>query len=90
MHFAKGCEDFNFSPTNGFSIKPLKVKLLAGEQKATKFRFRHYQGSFVGSDLCLSHTHADTATGVLFKAVLGGNRWRFPVDLVGSYSTRLV
>ena len=24
-------------PTNGFSTKPLKVKLLAGEQKATKF-----------------------------------------------------
>ena len=30
-----GCQDFNFLPTNGFSIKPLKVKLLAGEQKAT-------------------------------------------------------
>ena len=26
----------NFLPTNGFSIKPLKVKLLAGEQKATE------------------------------------------------------
>ena len=25
-------------PTNGFSIKPLKVKLLAGEQKATEKR----------------------------------------------------
>ena len=25
------------SPTNGFSIKPLKVKLLAGEQKAKQF-----------------------------------------------------
>ena len=25
-------------PTNGFAIKPLKVKLLAGEQKATEFR----------------------------------------------------
>ena len=25
-----------FLPTNGFSIKPLTVKLLAGEQKATK------------------------------------------------------
>ena len=24
-------------PTNGFSIKPLKVELLAGEQKATEF-----------------------------------------------------
>ena len=31
-----GCEDCNFLPTNGFSIKPLKVKLLAGEQKATE------------------------------------------------------
>ena len=27
----------NFLPANGFSIKPLKVKLLAGEQKATEF-----------------------------------------------------
>ena len=27
---------FAFLPTNGFSIKPLKVKLLAGEQKATE------------------------------------------------------
>ena len=26
----------NFLPTNEFSIKPLKVKLLAGEQKATE------------------------------------------------------
>ena len=25
-------------PTNGFSIQPLKVKLLAGEQKATEGR----------------------------------------------------
>ena len=28
----------NFLPTNGLSIKPLKVKLLAGEQKATELR----------------------------------------------------
>ena len=40
-----GCWDFNFLPTNGFSIKPPKVKLLAGEQKATKF----LEGSFVRS-----------------------------------------
>ena len=26
----------NFLPTDGFFIKPLKVELLAGEQKATK------------------------------------------------------
>ena len=26
----------NLLPSNGFSIEPLKVKLLAGEQKATK------------------------------------------------------
>ena len=31
-----GCSDSNFLPTNGFSIKPLKVELLAGEQKATE------------------------------------------------------
>ena len=28
-------------PTNGFSITPLKVKLLAGEQKATEYRFSY-------------------------------------------------
>ena len=38
VHFAKGCQDFNLLPTNGFSIKPRKVKLLAGEQKAAKYR----------------------------------------------------
>ena len=27
-----GCSDFNCLPTNGFSIKQPKVKLLAGEQ----------------------------------------------------------
>ena len=36
---AKGCEDFNFLPTTGFSMQPLKVKLLAGEQKATEIGF---------------------------------------------------
>ena len=34
--FCLDASDFNFLPTDGFSIKPLKVKLLAGEQKATK------------------------------------------------------
>ena len=29
--------EFDFLPTNGFSIQPLKVSLLAGEQKATRF-----------------------------------------------------
>ena len=33
-----GCLDFNFLPTNGSSIKPLKVELLAGEQKTTEKR----------------------------------------------------
>ena len=36
MRFAKGCWEINFLPTNGFSTKPLEVKLSAGEQKATK------------------------------------------------------
>ena len=36
--FGKGCWDFNFLPTDGVSIKPLKVKLFAGEQQATKVR----------------------------------------------------
>ena len=31
VHFAKGCSDFDFLPTNRFSLEPLKVKLLAGE-----------------------------------------------------------
>ena len=36
-------------PTKGFSIKPLKVKLLAGEQKATeKFRDRLLLSPFTG------------------------------------------
>ena len=39
VQFAKGCLDFNFLPINGFAIKPLKVKLLAGEQKATENLF---------------------------------------------------
>ena len=36
VHFAKGCWDFSFLPTSGLSIKPLRVKLLAGEQKAAE------------------------------------------------------
>ena len=31
-----GCLDFNFLPTDGFTVKTPKVKLLAGEQKATE------------------------------------------------------
>ena len=38
MHFAKGCQDFNLLPTRGFSIKQLKVRLLAGDQKATDLK----------------------------------------------------
>ena len=38
VHVAKGRWDFNFVPTHGVSIKPLKVELLAGEQKATEVR----------------------------------------------------
>ena len=40
VHFGAFCLDvrtLTFLPTEGFSIKPLKVKLLAGEQKATEF-----------------------------------------------------
>ena len=36
LRFLLGCWDCNFSPTNGFPIKPLKVKLVAGQQKATE------------------------------------------------------
>ena len=39
MHFANGCWGFKFVPTNGFSIQPLKVQLLAGEQVATEIPF---------------------------------------------------
>ena len=35
-------------PTNGFSIKPLTVKLLAGEHKATKFRWFSKLGPRLG------------------------------------------
>ena len=31
-----GCWDFYLLPADGFSFKPLKVKLLAGEQKETE------------------------------------------------------
>ena len=37
VHFAKGCWDFDLLPTNGFSVKLLEVKLLAGEQNATEY-----------------------------------------------------
>ena len=37
-----GCSDFNFLPTNGFSIKPLKVKLLAGQLEATELKDHWY------------------------------------------------
>ena len=36
-------------PTNGFSTKPLKVKLLAGEQKATEIWFLSFGDLFSGS-----------------------------------------
>ena len=39
VFFVAFCLDvFGFLPTNGFCIKPLKVKLSAGEQKATEKR----------------------------------------------------
>ena len=40
QNFGAFCLDArtNFLPTNGFSIGPLKVKLLAGEQKATELK----------------------------------------------------
>ena len=40
LYFGACCLDvrtFNFLPTNGFSIEPLKAKLLAGEEKATEY-----------------------------------------------------
>ena len=36
LHFAWMLRLSNFLPTTGLSIRPLKVKLLAGEQKATE------------------------------------------------------
>ena len=45
-----GCWDFNFLPTNGFSIKPLKVKLLAGEQKASVSWRLHVDADSQNSD----------------------------------------
>ena len=41
MYFGAFCQGLlgleNFLPTDGFSTKPLKVRLLAGEQKATEY-----------------------------------------------------
>ena len=34
-----GCSDLIFLPTNGLSIKPLKVNFFAGEQNATESMF---------------------------------------------------
>ena len=36
-------------PTNGCSIKPLQVKLLAGEQKATKHRWAFFCAGAIGN-----------------------------------------
>ena len=42
-------------PTNGFATKPLKVKLLAGEQKATEYIYIYiYTNSLV---VCLHLRH---------------------------------
>ena len=45
-------------PTNGFSIKPLKVKPLAGEQKATEYTEKRK---------AVDHSHSTCA---IFRAVL--------------------
>ena len=42
VHLAWMVGIFTFLPTHGFSMKPLKVKLLAGEQKATENRRTHH------------------------------------------------
>ena len=54
-----GCLDFNFLPTNGLSTKPLKVKLLAGEQKATENvdpRLKRVGGGVSVQELCFDIT----------------------------------
>ena len=52
-------------PTNGFSIKPLKVKVLAGEQKATEFCL-HREKRYHHFDCCwgLSKSEAGARGGV--------------------------
>ena len=44
VHFAWMLGLNHFLPTNGFSIKPPRVKLLAGEQKATEHGQTRYSG----------------------------------------------
>ena len=61
-----GCSDFNFSPTSGISIKPLKVKLLAGEQKATKFIWGVSQELTPAKSSCKGAFHDMHHLNVLF------------------------
>ena len=51
VHFAWLLGLENFLPPNGFSTKPLKVKLLAGEQKATETEYLAHRGSLQEADL---------------------------------------
>ena len=42
VHVAKPCQDFNFWPTNGFSIKPLKVKLFSRGAESNRALVCHF------------------------------------------------
>ena len=61
-----GCQDFNFLPTNGFSMTPLKVKLLAGEQKATEL-----QRSLCGGG-CLAQFRFETQAALIREDLVPG------------------
>ena len=67
-----------FFPTNGFSIKPLKVKLLAGEQKATEHDGLHL-GQLSPSTamqlalaMCFSNELTSALTGMQVEEVTVG------------------
>ena len=66
-------------PTNGFSSKPLKVKLLAGEQKATEVSFPCREVVALFQILGLFGDTSSYRKLGLFPAVLPGAGCRFGV-----------
>ena len=74
-----GCWDFNFLPTSGFSIKPLTVKLLAGEQKATEVLWRCSKRFLWCSYLVRASANREefwkSYLGLCFKSWYSGKAW---------------
>ena len=89
VHFAKGCWDFNFLLTNGFSIEPVKVELLAGKQKATEKNKQHRPPNYYFLD------HLQNAPPPLLASSLGMAwricfqplaHWLYPIPLTAGNS----